>query len=212
MVHMIAIADVLVTLAVKRPIFHSEADFQHALAWEIHQRIPEAAVRLERSIAHAGRLIYLDLWVADGPSVIAIELKYKTRPLEAIVAGESFRLLSHGAQDLGRYDFLKDIRRLEAAIVGSSRSVGYAILITNDSTYWSPARANTSIDAAFRLSEGRSLNGTLAWGDGAGAGTTRGREQPIVLRGTYPLQWFAYSEVPAPRYGIFRSLVVPVAP
>lgn len=27
---------VLRDLALKRPIFHSEADFQHAVAWEVH--------------------------------------------------------------------------------------------------------------------------------------------------------------------------------
>lgn len=34
-------------LAGTRPIFHSEADFQHALAWEIQNQHPQAAVRLE---------------------------------------------------------------------------------------------------------------------------------------------------------------------
>ena len=37
---MIQIAQVLSTLAVQRPVFHSEADFQHALAWEIHSCVP----------------------------------------------------------------------------------------------------------------------------------------------------------------------------
>lgn len=29
------VAEILSRLAKKRPIFHSEADFQHALAWEV---------------------------------------------------------------------------------------------------------------------------------------------------------------------------------
>jgi len=33
---------VLQTLALKRPIFHSEADFQHAFAWEIQTANPTA--------------------------------------------------------------------------------------------------------------------------------------------------------------------------
>jgi hypothetical protein len=40
-------AAILGALALKRPIFHSEADFQHAVAWEIHSRRPELSVRLE---------------------------------------------------------------------------------------------------------------------------------------------------------------------
>ena len=30
-----------------RPVFHSEADFQHALAWCIHEAIPDGGCRLE---------------------------------------------------------------------------------------------------------------------------------------------------------------------
>ena len=37
--------DILTDLAEKRSIFHSEADFQHALAWEMHRR--EYDIRLE---------------------------------------------------------------------------------------------------------------------------------------------------------------------
>jgi hypothetical protein len=32
------ISDVLSSLAKQRLVFHSEADFQHAFAWEIHAR------------------------------------------------------------------------------------------------------------------------------------------------------------------------------
>ena len=34
-------------LASHRPVFHSEADFQHALAWQIHRMLPGAVIRLE---------------------------------------------------------------------------------------------------------------------------------------------------------------------
>ena len=35
------------SLADMRKVFHSEADFQHSLAWHIHQAMPESQVRLE---------------------------------------------------------------------------------------------------------------------------------------------------------------------
>jgi hypothetical protein len=38
---------ILSTLAALRPLFHSEADLQHALAWEFHHRWPDADVCLE---------------------------------------------------------------------------------------------------------------------------------------------------------------------
>ena len=39
------------SLAAKRPIFHSEADFQHALAWEVQLAHPNAGIRLEKRVA-----------------------------------------------------------------------------------------------------------------------------------------------------------------
>lgn len=45
---MIDIEQVLKELAKKRPVFHSEADFQHALAWEIQITYPDANIRLEK--------------------------------------------------------------------------------------------------------------------------------------------------------------------
>ncbi len=54
---------------------------------------------------------------------LAIELKYKTRHLLGIVGGEIYDLGDQAAQDLGRYDFFKDIERLERFVrSGESRS------------------------------------------------------------------------------------------
>src|SRR5437764_4611807 len=60
-------------LSAERPIFHSEADFQHALAWLIHSEHPNAQIRLE---TRPERGIRLDLLVVVGGERIAIELKY----------------------------------------------------------------------------------------------------------------------------------------
>jgi hypothetical protein len=45
---MITLENTLPSLSRERPIFHSEADFQHALAWHIHPRHPDTRVRLEQ--------------------------------------------------------------------------------------------------------------------------------------------------------------------
>src|SRR5579863_7305468 len=110
---MILVESVINELRKSRPIFHSEADFQHALAWEIHSHFPSALVRLEIHPGRIGPREYLDIWVQHENITYAIELKYKTRKLDAIYNGEEFRLLNQGAQDIGRYDFIKDITRLE---------------------------------------------------------------------------------------------------
>jgi len=54
------ISQVLDTLAQQRPIFHAEADFQHAVAWRIHALFPAAKVRLEYPVALDDGMIYVD--------------------------------------------------------------------------------------------------------------------------------------------------------
>ena len=68
----------LATLANKRPVFHSEADFQHALAWELQLLDPNVNIRLEYRPQWLDRRNYMDIWVIDEDTAKAIELKYKT--------------------------------------------------------------------------------------------------------------------------------------
>jgi hypothetical protein len=97
----------------QRPLFHAEADFQHALAWEIHRLNPSVKVRLEINLSTMGQREYLDILVQDDDATCAIELRYKTAKFDAVYNGEEFHLLNHGAQDIGRYDVIKDIVRVE---------------------------------------------------------------------------------------------------
>ena len=50
-------------LAQRRAIFHSEADFQHAFAWEIRRLLPESDIRLELPVRTTSGAIHLDLLV-----------------------------------------------------------------------------------------------------------------------------------------------------
>ena len=61
-------------------IFHSEADFQHALAWKLHQHHQDAMIRLEKRVepsTAADHLeeLYVDLWFKPEETPIPIELK-----------------------------------------------------------------------------------------------------------------------------------------
>lgn len=58
-----------------RPVFYSEADFQHALAWDIHLAEPNARLRLETPLLAGGRE-RLDVLAHTGSGRYAIELKY----------------------------------------------------------------------------------------------------------------------------------------
>ena len=73
-------------LAERRPIFHSEADFQFALAWRIHKTLPDCEVRLEFKPFPYERM-YLDVWLPT--ECVAIELKYLTRKLTIDVLAKS---------------------------------------------------------------------------------------------------------------------------
>jgi hypothetical protein len=109
-------------VANSRPLFHSEADFQHAFAWEVHRQFPDASFRLEKPISTKGGVVHLDVLVERGEAIVAIELKYKTRKLSVETPTETFNLRNHSAQDLGRYDFIKDVSRLEDISLSYPRS------------------------------------------------------------------------------------------
>jgi len=207
---MIDMNEMMSGLSGLRPVFHSEADFQHALAWEIHKKYPDCSMRLEIKPPYLRKRIYLDIWCVRGDTIIAIELKYKTRGFVANVNGEVFGLLDQSAQDVGRYDFVKDIQRLEKIVSEGSNIMGYAIFLTNDSAYWTPSRSNQTVDAGFRIHEGRILTGDLGWSLGASEGTMRGREGRLRVKDAYNMNWKDYSEISKKSYGRFRYLLIEV--
>ena len=63
-------------LSYKRKIFHSEADFQFALAWEIQELNPTCHVRLEYVPAAIVPTMHIDIFVHQKSEMIPIELKY----------------------------------------------------------------------------------------------------------------------------------------
>jgi hypothetical protein len=182
----------LSALAERRPVFHSERDFQHALAWQIQLSYPEAQIRLE---PRPQRGIHLDLLVRMGERRTAIELKYLVAALHATVSGELFDLPHQSAYDISRHDVIKDITRVEALLADGYAEEGCVVVLTNDRSYWQPSSRSDTIDAAFRLHEGRILAGTFAWAARAGRGTTRRRDTPMHLTGHYPCRWQDYSQV-----------------
>jgi hypothetical protein len=196
-------------LSEERLLFHSEADFQHAFAWELQKAFPDLSIRLEYKPQLLGYRLHVDVWATRLRKIIAVELKYKTRALR-VSGDELFHLLNQSAQDIARYDFLKDIARLEAITSAYENAVGYAILLTNDSSYWNTSKNSSTVDVNFRIQEGRIISGLLGWGGRASEGTTRGRIMPIEIKGRYMLQWHDYSTPSTDRYGKFRYVLVKV--
>lgn len=202
-------APILTALATRRPVFHSEADFQFSFAWEAKLQYPGLEVRLE---THPEPAVRLDLELIDPVSRrgVAIELKYMTRRWVGQEAGESYGLKNHGASDLRAYDVVKDLVRIERFIGARPGWSGLVIALTNEGAYWrKPTHGRVTNADAFRIYEGNVLAGDRGWGPNTG-GTSKGREAILSLSGTYPLTWNNYSRVDSTPAGTFRSLTIPV--
>lgn len=192
----------------RRPVFHSEADFQHALAWTAHQSNPSLRVRLETRPAPGMRLDLLLSKPGLGEH-LALELKYLTAAWAGVVDNDRFALLSQGAQDTRAYDVVKDIQRIEQ-FVGQPQWSGAVLVLSNDPGYWSrPSHGRATNADAFRIYEGQRINGRRAWGPNTGAGTMKKREAAVEVHGDYTCNWSDYSSLSGPR-GRFRLLTIPV--
>lgn len=106
---------VMRVLAEERPVFH-------ALAWALHSQRQQGTVRLEfKPFPH--ERFYLDMWMREGNEACAVELKYPTRGIDLTVGDERFVLKDQAAQDITRYDFVKDLVRVGAGGRGWPRDI-----------------------------------------------------------------------------------------
>ena len=188
----LALPDVMSHLAARRPVFHSEADFQFAFAQALADLDPDIRIRLE--VPQRGtRSTYVDL-TCTADQVSLVEFKYITRAWTGSDGrtDEPFNLRGHEALDLARLAFIHDATRLEGWTDEQPNANGFAVLLTNDNRLWEqPTSTRVTRDRAFRIHRGRSLAGTLLWGT---------PEQPYepntrILRGTYSTDWHDYSHL-----------------
>ncbi len=191
-------------LALRYPIFHSERDFQHQLAWLLREQNPGSSLRLEVPLARPSNAM-MDVLFRHAGETHAFELKYKTRLLDADVGGERFMLKNQSANDLGRHDFFRDIVRMER-LEATRTSV---LFLTNDHGYWAGPTRPETVDEQFSMKDGRSAAGELNWLSHASVGTTKGRTDPINLAGSYTMRWHDYSNLGMPA-GTFRFLWIDV--
>ena len=170
---------------------------------------PNFNIRLEKREEVNGEELYLDVFIFRNDKICALELKYKTKRLDITISNEDYRLKNQGAQDIGRYDFCKDIEKLEKVLRKYPNGTGFVIFLTNDDLYWRTPRNLNTADKDFRIHEGRTIKGTLKWKEGTSKGTMRGRESPIKLAGKYSIRWKDYSDLKR-QNGMFRYLLVRV--
>ena len=197
-------------LSQARPIFHNEADFQHALAWQLHIENPTAEIRLETRPL-ASKPFYMDLLMRHNGSNIGFELKYMTKEIFLQHGWEEFALKTQGAQDVRRYDILKDVTRIEEFVKCGAIEKGYIIALTNDPLYWKQGRKTDPVDKDFHLFETRTISGSLKWSASASKGTTSGRDVPLDIDGHYEMKWFDYNQNREVNYLKFRYLLIEIA-
>ena len=197
---------ILKNLAGERPVFHSEMDFQLALAWCWREMFPHFQFRLEYPLDLSSNKHCDIVILADGRIVMAIELKYLTEKLEYKNEGEVFKLNAQGAQLVRRHGILKDIERMEGFLEKNPAAQASVIVITNRSIYWRGSGKGTD-DEEFDIQQGATITGVRKW---KGADKKWKREKGSVkISGTYKMEWQDYSEVDG-KFGLFRYLHVPI--
>lgn len=161
------LGDAMEALASKRPIFHSEADFQHALAWNVQVAHPTARIRLEKRVSVRPN-IELDLLIEIDGLQLGVELKYPRRAMTTEVGGELFTL-STGADDHGRYFAVEDVARLEQLVAAGVIESGALILLSNVANVWAPPASRRPVlyDAPSACTMGTSSRAQCSGATGA---------------------------------------------
>ena len=206
----------MTNLSDKRKIFHSEADFQHAFAWQIQEMYENLEIRLESKKFIDGSRKYVDIWLIDPETKknYFIELKYKKKKFKYILekTGEIFDLRTQ-ARDTGAFDFFQDIFRLESFTKDKDlMHGGAAILLTNEHLFWEEEESKDTTSYNFRLDNGRKTELIMEWSDEESAASVN-KPFKIELQNSYKLEWKKYSEVgkePNQNNRLFRWLGVEV--
>lgn len=193
-------------------VYHSEDHFKLSLAAELAQMYGDERIRLEWNPATNAQV---DIGVRREGVTVPIELKYKTdrATIEDSVFDESFELASQGAQSDAHYRIFQDVRRIEEIVAEQGR-YGYFVLLTNDPNYWTPPSGSTeALHDAFRIHDGRTVEGTLEWREIRDWIENNGMAKPIDLSGRYRMEWSDYEysdEISASNNPEFRHLVLRV--
>jgi hypothetical protein len=165
-------------LSLKKPTFSSERDFQFHLAQQIYKYYE--TIELERRFDFEDNTrATIDIIVSIKDTMYPIELKYKKK--------------EQGAQDNGRYLFLKDISRIERFIEQYEPEIGYAIILTDEHLYWDKTAQNTA-NREFHIYEGRNLEGIMRWQKDSSALKKKELKTPVSLKGKYKVKWTNYSK------------------
>ena len=214
---MIDMHDVMGKLSKKRKIFHSEADFQLALAREIESIYPSAKIVLEGqplTFIHdekgddnddnynsnkLKKAIDISFWLEN--RLYIIELKYMKATIEAEIDGKRFKLKYPDENQNCRDYFYRDILRIENAVNSHSIECGFAILLTNYQPFWDKdhklngykkPKLDWNKYPAFKVYDGATIPKKNEWHDSA---KDLRKRDSVEFGGEYPVHWADYSTI-----------------
>lgn len=163
--------DVILFLKNNNELLFNERDFQmHLATWLRNSTNAYEDVDVEyyvpvEELKKVGEYVWeselrLDVVVKKDSEYCPIELKYKTKKVERrisrfdeVLSEEVVVMKNQGAQDLGMYDFWKDVRRVEL-VRNRFKNVknGLAVFVTNDAFYTKGSK-DTSNNYQFCMTE-----------------------------------------------------------
>ena len=152
--------DVFAFLESNEELLFNERDFQmHLATWLRNSANRYDDVDVEYYVPKSELQDYvwdselrLDIVVKRDGEYCPVELKYKTKKVERQITrfDETLHdkvvvMKNQGAQDLGMYDFWKDVRRVELVCKRFERvKGGLAVFVTNDPLYTKASRPNSN--------------------------------------------------------------------
>lgn len=209
-----------VMLNAKRTIV-CEAQLQFDLAWKLkkfYEETDTVNVFLEYAVKDGkqkaedekknSRYSYYDIVIKEGDEFIPIELKSKTKSVK-----DRDEYSNQSAQDLARYDFWRDVERIENFSTWSKQpaNIGYAVMVTNDGAYVKNSGEN-AMYKNFAMNRNRAVKaGVLDWIWKTGKRTEtvgNNRVDGLTISNDYELNW--EEEVPAKNDVKFNVLVLEV--
>jgi hypothetical protein len=197
------IIQALNTLSKVRPVFHSEADFQHELAHKL--AIKGFNCRLEKPYSIMVNCeeirAELDILVVEnGQNETAIELKYVKKRYAGIHSDEHFDLAESWSANLSRFDCFADFQRVSALVNAGKATKGFCIFLTNKENAWNhDVTASGNLGSQFSIHEGRVLvaGEILNWKGNPHEGNVGTKRLPpycpIEINQNVKLKWIDYS-------------------
>lgn len=168
--------DVVAFLKNNNSLLYNERDLQmHLAVWLKNQKNVYDDVEVEyyvpkSELKDCDSDLYLDIVIRKGDNYCPIELKYKTKEIDLEIScfDEKIKnkvkvLKNQGAQNLGKYDFWKDIRRIELVYNRFEKvKGGLVIFLTNDKNYKKESRKDAYC-SQFDMTDGVTHNREKHW-------------------------------------------------